>query len=92
MALRIPPALLFALALAAGPVHAQGFKFSNEDEAEKQQEAERQGKVQALLQTPCREKIRSQKITTSSRIGATCTRIPLGSRPAAPLAAPAACA
>lgn len=62
MVLRIPSTLLFALALAAGPAHAQSFKFSNEDEAEKQQEAERQGKVQALLQTPCREKIKNQKI------------------------------
>jgi hypothetical protein len=62
MSLHIPSAILFALALAAGPAHAQGFKFSNEDEAEKQQEAERQGKVQALLQTPCRERIKNQKI------------------------------
>ncbi len=53
-------ALLFVL--VASPAHAQGFKFSNEDKAEKEQEAERQGKVRALLQTPCRDKIKNQKI------------------------------
>jgi hypothetical protein len=56
------PILVLALALAAGAAHAQGFKFSNEDTAEKQQEAERQDKVRALLATPCRDKIRNQKI------------------------------
>jgi hypothetical protein len=53
---------LFAFALAASPAYAQGFKFSNEDTAEKEQEAARQDKVRALLQTPCRNKIRDQKI------------------------------
>ena len=64
MVSRIPSALLFAfaLALAASPAHAQGFKFSNEDEAEKAKEAERQDKVRTLLQTPCRDKIKNQKI------------------------------
>lgn len=62
MVSRIPSSLLVALFLAAGPAHAQGFKFSNEDTAEKAREAEREGKVRALLQTPCREKIRNQKI------------------------------
>ncbi len=55
--------LLFAIAVAASPAHAQqGFKFSSEDEAEKAKEAERQGKVRAQLQTPCRDKIKNQKI------------------------------
>jgi len=62
MVLRIPSTLLFAFALAASPAYAQGFKFSNEDTAEKEQEAARQDKVRALLQTPCRNKIRDQKI------------------------------
>lgn len=57
-----PPMFLLACALAGGMAHAQGFKFSNEENAEKQQEAERQDKVRALLATPCREKIRNQKI------------------------------
>jgi hypothetical protein len=47
---------------AATAVHAQGFKFSNEDTSDKAREAERQAKVQALLATPCRDKIRNQKI------------------------------
>lgn len=55
-------ALLLAFALATGPALAQGFKFSSEDPAEKEQEAERQRRVAQLLQTPCREKIRNQKI------------------------------
>ena len=62
MVSRIPSALLFAFALAASHAHAQGFKFSNEDTAEKEQEAARQDKVRALLQTPCRNKIKDQKI------------------------------
>ena len=62
MVLRIPSTLLFAFALAASPAYAQGFKFSNEDTAEKEQEAARQDKVRALLQTPCRNKIKDQKI------------------------------
>ena len=41
---------------------AQGFKFSNEDQADKAAEAERQAKVQAQLATPCRDKIKNQKI------------------------------
>ncbi len=45
-----------------GFVHAQGFKFSDEDKAEQAQEAEKQARVSALLQTPCRNKIKNQKI------------------------------
>lgn len=64
MVSRIPSALLLALAIAASPAHAQtpGFKFSNEDDADKAKEAERQGKVRAQLATPCRAKIKDQKI------------------------------
>lgn len=46
-------------ALAA---NAQGFKFSDEDNSRKAAEAERQAKVEALLATPCMEKIKNQKI------------------------------
>ena len=53
--------LLAAAALSGGAL-AQGFKFSNEDNAEKAQEAEQQAKVQALLASPCRTKIKNQKI------------------------------
>jgi hypothetical protein len=56
-------ALLALVALVAlGPAHGQGFKFSNEDTSGKEREAERQAKVQSLLATPCRDKIRNQKI------------------------------
>jgi len=53
--------LLAAAALSGGAL-AQGFKFSNEDNAEKAQEAEQQAKVQALLASPCKAKIKNQKI------------------------------
>jgi hypothetical protein len=59
---RIASAVLFASVLAASHAHAQAFKFSNEDQAEKEQEAERQANVGHMLQTPCREKIKNQKI------------------------------
>jgi hypothetical protein len=42
--------------------NAQGFKFSDEDNSRKAAEAERQAKVEALLATPCMEKIKNQKI------------------------------
>jgi hypothetical protein len=51
--------VLLCCALAA---HAQGFKFSDEDNSRKAAEAERQAKVEALLATPCMEKIKNQKI------------------------------
>jgi hypothetical protein len=54
--------LLLACTALSGAAQAQGFKFSNEDQAEKAQEAEQQAKVQALLATPCRNKIKNQKI------------------------------
>jgi hypothetical protein len=51
-----------AMAFAVTTVHGQGFKFSNEDQSEKAREGERQAKVQSLLATPCRDKIKNQKI------------------------------
>ena len=59
---RILLIILFAWLSAASAAQAQGFKFSNEDQADKAMEAERQAKVQSLLATPCRDKIRNQKI------------------------------
>jgi hypothetical protein len=47
---------------AVTAVHGQGFKFSNEDPSDKAREADRQAKVQSLLATPCRDKIKNQKI------------------------------
>jgi hypothetical protein len=52
----------FASFIAAGGLYAQGFKFSNEDQSDKVQQAEREAKVQSLLATPCRDKIKNQKI------------------------------
>jgi hypothetical protein len=55
--------LLLACSTVAGPpAAAQGFKFSNEDQADSAAQAERQAKVQAQLAIPCREKIKNQKI------------------------------
>jgi hypothetical protein len=53
--------LLASIAMCSGAL-AQGFKFSNDDNAEKALEAEQQAKVQALLASPCRAKIKNQKI------------------------------
>jgi hypothetical protein len=58
--------LASGVALVAGKAHAQGFSFSKAEEAEKAQtaktEAERQAKIDSLLQTTCRQKIKNQKI------------------------------
>jgi hypothetical protein len=53
---------VFMAFYAATAAHGQGFKFSNEDQSEKAREAERQAQVQSLLATPCRDKIKNQKI------------------------------
>ena len=50
------------VALIASPAWAQGFKFSNEDNAQKAADAERKGQVDAMLAAPCRDKIKNQKI------------------------------
>ncbi len=57
--------VLFATATLCGGAVAQapgGFKFSNEDNADQQREAETQAKVQAILASPCRSKIKNQKV------------------------------
>jgi len=43
-------------------VHAQGFKFSNEDGAAAKEEAERNARVGAMLSTPCKDNIKNRKI------------------------------
>ncbi len=45
-----------------GAAWSQGFKFSNEDENTRAQDAQRQAHVDAMLSTPCRSKIKNQKI------------------------------
>jgi len=54
--------LLAACGIPAGAGNAQGFKFSNEEQTDSAAQAERQAKVQAQLATPCRDKIKNQKI------------------------------
>ena len=53
-------AALYACCIATSS--AQGFKFSNEDNAAAKEEAERSARVGALLSTPCRDKIKNRKI------------------------------
>ncbi len=62
IALRIALAVLGST-LALGTA-AQGFRFSDDNEAEKRriEEDQRQGRVQTLLATPCMAKIKNQKI------------------------------
>ena len=61
-------AVVAGIALAAalcGQAHAQDFKFPNEDQAAQDQaveESERRANVEALLSTPCRDRIKNQKI------------------------------
>ena len=56
-------ALLAALVLlAAGPVGAQGFKFSQPDTAGQAEEAARQDRIVQQLSTPCRAEIKGKKI------------------------------
>ena len=56
-------ALLTTASLCGGALaQTPGFKFSNEDTADQQREAETQAKVQAILASPCRSKIKNQKV------------------------------
>jgi len=60
------------LALSSGLAGAQGFKFSNEEEAQKADDASRKDRVRAQLASPCRNKIKDQKILVlvgESRVG-----------------------
>jgi hypothetical protein len=59
-AIRLVTAVFLCAFVGAG--YAQGFKFSNEDNSDKAAEAERQAKIDAMLATPCRDKIKNQKI------------------------------
>lgn len=62
MTLRTFAIIFLVAASACLCVQAQGFKFSDEDKSDKEAEAKRQGDVQALLATPCRNRIKNQKI------------------------------
>ena len=68
-----PMTILIVGIMGASAAQAQGFKFSVEVEAEKAKEAEQRANVDAMLQTPCRNKIKNQKIVVligESRNGA----------------------
>ena len=49
-------------AMASGPAFAQGFKFSQQDEAERMENEARQSRIAAQLSTPCRASIKDKKI------------------------------
>ncbi len=70
--------LLAALtAFGTASVHAQGFKFSNEDKSREAAEAERKARVDSMLATPCLDKIKNQKIVVliaENRNGALLTK------------------
>jgi acid stress-induced BolA-like protein IbaG/YrbA len=53
-------ALLFLV--ASGPLAAQGFKFSQPDDAERMEEAARQQRIADRLSTPCRADLKNKKI------------------------------
>lgn len=54
--------LLASLTSVSLGAHAQGFKFSDEDKAEKEAEAAKKAQTDALMATPCRTKLKNQKI------------------------------
>jgi hypothetical protein len=54
--------MIVLMSLLVAAAQAQGFRFSNEDPTDKNLEAERQARVQSLLSTPCRDRIKNRKI------------------------------
>ena len=62
--MRPAPSLAVAtvLAMLAGLVHAQGFKFSQPDESDRLEEQARQARIAENLSTPCRASIKDKKI------------------------------
>lgn len=53
---------LLAGLLVTSAAHAQGFKFSEHEQSERDQEAQGKARLQALLETPCKAKLKNQKI------------------------------
>jgi hypothetical protein len=63
--MRVPTALatLFVLTLASGPASAaQGYKFGQEDEADRAEQEARQARIAEQLSTPCRAALKDKKI------------------------------
>src|SRR5664279_319977 len=54
--------LVMLVPLSAGPAAAQGFKFSQPDEADRVEEEARQSDIAEQLSTPCRAGIKDKKI------------------------------
>lgn len=54
--------IILLMSLFVTAAQAQGFRFSNEDPTDKNLEADRQARVHSLLSTPCRDRIKNQKI------------------------------
>lgn len=48
--------------LVTSAAHAQGFKFSEHEQSERDLEAQGKARIQALLETPCKAKLKNQKI------------------------------
>lgn len=59
---RVTALLLLAAALAAGLVHAQGFKFSQPDDSQRLEQAARDDRIAYELSTPCRADLKGKKI------------------------------
>jgi acid stress-induced BolA-like protein IbaG/YrbA len=55
-------ALALLAQLAAGPAGAQGFKFSQPDDADRLEQEARQNRIAEQLSTPCRAEIKNKKI------------------------------
>ncbi len=53
---------LLAACLVCTTAMAQGFKFSDEDKSEREQEEQGKARIQSLLNTPCKAKLKNQKI------------------------------
>ena len=62
MNLRQLGSTIFAGLLVVGMARAQTFKFSDDERAAQEQEAQGKARVQALLNTPCKAKLKNQKI------------------------------
>lgn len=60
--MRFAMIVFLSAAIHCGAIAAQGFKFSDEGDAEQAQDAEQQAHIQALLASPCGAKIKNQKI------------------------------
>ena len=61
-AIRAFAILVFLVPLTTGPVAAQGFKFSQPDDADRAENEARQNRIAEQLSTPCRAEIKDKKI------------------------------